>query len=97
VRLRDRLKVRYRKAPSADNDALAHAMAMVAVPAIFGFLGSLLDRTIGTSPVFLIALAALGVVGSFASAFYRYEARIAEQDVGKPWARRRDTAPERVA
>jgi hypothetical protein len=71
----------------AQNDALAHAMAMVAVPALFGFLGSLADGALGSGPVLLIGFALAGVVGSFASAYYRYEARIAEQDVDKPWTR----------
>jgi hypothetical protein len=35
----------------------------------------------------LIAFAAFGVVCSFASAFYRYERKIAVHDQGKPWAR----------
>jgi len=74
-------------------------MAMVAVPALLGSLGALLDGAIGTGPIFLLAFAAFGVVGAFLSAFYRYEARIAEQDAGKPWARARQrVAPrEKVA
>jgi len=79
--------LRWRGAPSADNDALSHAMAMVAVPAAFGLAGWWIDSKIGTGPVLLLLLAAFGVVCSFASAFYRYERRIADHDVGKPWTR----------
>jgi F0F1-type ATP synthase assembly protein I len=93
VRVRkERRWLKPRAAVPAQNDALAHAMAMVAVPVLFGFLGSLIDRAIGTGPILLIGFAALGVVGSFASAYYRYEARIAEQDVDKPWTRARSRA-----
>jgi len=78
---------RWRGAPSADNDALSHAMAMVAVPAVFGLAGWWLDSKLGTSPIFLLAFAAFGVVCSFASAFYKYERRMADHDAGKPWMR----------
>jgi F0F1-type ATP synthase assembly protein I len=64
---------------------------MVAVPAVLGFVGAMIDRSIGTGPILLIVFAALGVVCAFASAYFRYEARIAHQDAGKPWARSRRT------
>lgn len=35
-------------------DALARAFEMVATPAVFGFLGFLLDRRLGTSPLFAL-------------------------------------------
>ena len=74
--------------PSAENDAFAHAGAMVLFPLALGFLGVVIDRAIGTQWVFAAVLATLGVIGSFASAYYRYEARMAEHDKGKPWTRR---------
>ena len=43
--------------------------------------------------MFTALLATLGVIGSFASAYYRYEARMAEHDEGKPWTRRRQGDP----
>jgi hypothetical protein len=79
--------LRWRGAPSADQDALAHGMAMVAVPLLFGLFGSFLDGLAGTGPILVIALAGFGVACSFASAYYRYERRIADHDAGKPWAR----------
>jgi hypothetical protein len=79
--------LRWRGAPSADDDALSYAMAMVAVPAAFGLAGWWVDSQVGTGPILLIAFAAFGVVCSFASAFYRYERKIAVHDQGKPWAR----------
>jgi F0F1-type ATP synthase assembly protein I len=74
--------------PDPQTDAISHAMAMVAVPVVFGAVGWWIDSRIGTSPVLLLALAAFGIAGSFLSAFYRYEARIARLDEGKPWTRR---------
>ncbi|MGH9119497.1 MAG: AtpZ/AtpI family protein [Acidimicrobiales bacterium] len=37
-------------------DALAKAFELAATPAVFGFLGWLLDRWLGTAPIFLLAL-----------------------------------------
>ena len=63
-------------------------MALVAFPALLGLLGAWIDSRADTRPLFLLVLVALGVIGAFASAFYRYEARMAEHDDGKPWTRR---------
>lgn len=79
--------------PTYENDALAHAMAMVAVPVLFGLLGAWLDSLAGTRPVLLLAFGAFGVACSFASAYYRYEAKIARHDEGKPWARKPARGP----
>ena len=92
MRLRDRVHIRYKQPPSANNDPLAHAMAMVAVPTLFGFLGHLLDQAVGTGPVFLLVFATVGVVASFLSAYYRYEARMAQHEADKPWNRKEKVA-----
>ena len=74
--------------PTYENDALAHAMALVAVPVLLGLLGAWLDGLAGTRPLLLLVLGAFGVACSFASAYYRYESRMARHDEGKPWARK---------
>jgi F0F1-type ATP synthase assembly protein I len=63
-------------------------MALVAFPAFLGGIGALFDSLAGTGPVLLIAFAAGGVVAAFASAWYRYERKIARHEAGKPWTRR---------
>jgi hypothetical protein len=85
--------VRYGGAPTAENDALSHGMAMAAVPVAFGFVGALVDSALGTGWIFLACFAAFGVACSFASAWWRYEQRIAQHDEGKPWARGAERAP----
>ena len=82
--------VQWQGAPTADNDALSHGMAMVAVPVAFGFLGLLVDGLLGTGWIFVALFAAFGVACSFGSAYYRYERRIAQHDSGKPWSRTQD-------
>ena len=82
-----RYRQRLSSVPPPADDALSHGMAMVAVPAVFGTLGWFLDSRIGTGPLFLLLFALFGVAASFASAYYRYSARIARESEGKPWAR----------
>jgi len=74
--------------PSSQNDALSHAAAMVVTPLLMGLFGAWLDNVLGTGWVFAALLATLGVIGAFVSAYYRYEARMAAHDEGKPWTRR---------
>jgi len=83
-------------APTAENDAFAHAGAMVLFPVALGFLGVVIDRALGTHWVFTALFATLGVIGSFASAYFRYEARMAQHDEGKPWMRRQQQQQQRV-
>ena len=83
-----RLAMPRKAVPTAENDAFAHAGAMVLFPVALGLLGAVIDRALGTHWVFTALLATLGVIGSFASAYYRYEARMAQHDEGKPWTRR---------
>lgn len=89
--------LRWRGAPSADNDALAHGMALVAVPLVLGLAGAWIDSRLGTSPIFVILLAGFGIACSFASAYYRYERRVADHDAGKPWARSAAASPAPTA
>jgi positive regulator of sigma E activity len=61
---------------------------MVITPVMLGFLGAWLDSIVGITPILMVTFAALGVVGGFVSAYYRYEKRMAEHDRDKPWTRR---------
>ena len=74
--------------PSNQNDALSHALAMVVGPLLMGLFGAWVDSLLGTGWVFAALFATLGAAGAVVSAYYRYEARMAEQDAGKPWTRR---------
>jgi len=85
--LSDRREGRF-AVPSSQNDALSHAMAMVVTPLLMGLFGAWLDNVFGTGWVLAALFAGLGVIGAFLSAYYRYEAQMAEHDAGKPWTRR---------
>ena len=45
-------------------------------PALFGFAGWRLDVLLGTTPLLVIALAALGLFGAVANQYYRYQAQM---------------------
>lgn len=85
------MDVRNRRAATQQgyNDALTQALTFVIAPVLLGLLGFSIDRWLGTGPVFMLALASLGVVATFVTAYYEYQARCAREDEGKPWSRRR--------
>jgi F0F1-type ATP synthase assembly protein I len=85
------VEVRNRRAATQQgyNDALTQALTFVVAPVLLGLLGFAVDRWLGTGPVFMLALASLGVVATFVTAYYEYQARCAREDEGKPWSRRR--------
>jgi hypothetical protein len=61
-------------------DSLAKAFELVTTPAVFGFLGLLLDRKLGTTPLFLLVFA-LGTFGYLAwKTWGRYEQRMQEHE-----------------
>ena len=69
-------------------DGLAQAFEFAVTPAIFGVLGYILDRAIGTVPVFTIILALLCVVGMFLKTWYVYDAAMKAHEDSSPWAPR---------
>ncbi len=58
------------------DDTLGRGMDMALVVLVFLGLGYLVDRWLGTQPLFMIALLLIAVVGQFISIRYRYEARM---------------------
>lgn len=79
-RVQTNLKVR--------DDALSQAFEFAAGPIVMGLIGWLVDLAAGTGPLFLVIFAVVGVLGSFVSFYYRYQAESARLDEGKPWTRR---------
>jgi F0F1-type ATP synthase assembly protein I len=45
---------------------------------VFGLIGLLIDRRIGTTPVFLLIFTIAGLAGASISLYYRYKYRIAQ-------------------
>jgi F0F1-type ATP synthase assembly protein I len=70
------------------DDGLSQALSLVVGPVLFAFVGFLVDRALGTGPVFLLVLGLFGFLGSVVALYYRYQAAVARDDEGKPWNRR---------
>jgi F0F1-type ATP synthase assembly protein I len=68
-------------------DGLARAFEYAVTPGIFGFLGYLLDRAIGTLPIFTIVFTLVCVVGMFIQTYYTYDARMKAEEAKTPWGR----------
>ena len=66
---------------------LQQAVELAVVPLLFGLLGGLLDRWLGTTPAFTIALLCFAFVGTFLNAYYAYLAKVQEEEKDKPWNR----------
>jgi F0F1-type ATP synthase assembly protein I len=70
------------------DDGLSQALSLVVGPLAFAFLGFLVDRALGTAPLFAVGLGILGFLCAAAALYYRYQAAVARDDEGKPWNRR---------
>lgn len=58
------------------DDGLGKGMELALTLALFVGLGWLVDRWLGTSPVFVIALSLFAVVGQMVRMWYAYDARM---------------------
>lgn len=68
------MKLLPRPRPLHSDENLNRGMDIALVTVVFVVIGWLVDRWLGTQPVFIITLLVLGVVGQFLSIRYRYEA-----------------------
>ena len=74
-------------------DGLAAAFEMLAGPAIFGFLGYLLDQKLGIGPVFLLTFSIVVFSYQCWKLFNRYNAEMDQHLADLQLARRTTTAP----
>jgi F0F1-type ATP synthase assembly protein I len=68
-------------------EGLANGLELVVPTVVFTLLGLWLDSEFGTAPLLLVVCFVFGVAGTFASQYFRYRARSAAHDEGKPWTR----------
>lgn len=69
------------------DDGLSKAFELALTPAILGALGWLLDQRLELTPLFTLVGFLLGVVGTSASLWYRYDASMKEQETVAAQAR----------
>lgn len=70
-------------------NAMSRAFELAATPAIFGGLGWLLDRWVGTLPLFTLLLFLFGVAGTGYMTWFRYDQAMKEQEADAVWNRDR--------
>lgn len=68
------------------NNSLASAFELALTPPAMAALGWLLDRWLGTMPVFMIVLLVIGLVGVFTKLWFQYAAEMAVHEQSGPWA-----------
>lgn len=62
------------------DDALGGGMEIALMVPIFLVLGWLLDRWLGTTPIFMIVMVVLGLIGVFCRLRYSYEEKMREHE-----------------
>jgi F0F1-type ATP synthase assembly protein I len=68
-------------------DAMSRSFELALVPAVFGGLGWLIDRSAGTSPTFFIALLAFGVIGTMVKFWIGYDLEMKRHEAEGVWNR----------
>ena len=73
---RDLPKHGARAMPHGAGDALSTAFEMIATPALFAFFGLLLDRGVGTTPLFTLLFMSVVLAYTTWKVLKRYEQRM---------------------
>jgi hypothetical protein len=69
------------------NPGLGRGAEIAMTPLVFVGLGWLADQAAGTSPLFILVLGAVGIIGTFVKAWIGYDAGARKEEAGKPWTR----------
>jgi F0F1-type ATP synthase assembly protein I len=67
-------------------EALARGFEFAVTPAIFGGIGWLLDRALGTAPLLLVVLVLFGFAGMFVRMWLGYDTEMRRHEANAPWA-----------
>jgi hypothetical protein len=76
-----------RQLQQGPGDPLSKAFELVLSPAIFGFLGYLLDRWLGTVPLFTVVLSVFTLSYLVWKLYFEYQTEMELQERDKPWTR----------
>jgi F0F1-type ATP synthase assembly protein I len=74
-----------RKLYSGFGETFSRAVEFVATPAIFGFLGHLIDGRTGTAPLFTLVLGVFAVVGMLLRFLLDYSRQMDAEEAKAPW------------
>jgi F0F1-type ATP synthase assembly protein I len=78
----------HQKLYSGFGNALGTAVELAGVTVIFALIGLWLDSRFGTRPGFFLGGILFAVIGLGVRAYYTYNAEMAREEEGKPWARK---------
>lgn len=82
------LRSKRAQASGGFDDGLSQALSLVVGPVVFTLVGALLDAALGTGYLFVVTFGLIGFVAAVVALYYRYQAKIARDEEGKPWNRR---------
>lgn len=68
-------------------NGMSRSFELAVAPAIFALFGLMVDRWLGTVPVFTVVLAVLAMVGGFLRTYYEYQAAMEREDAQRPWGK----------
>lgn len=68
-------------------NTLARAFELVLTPLVFGLLGWVVDRWLGTSPLFALGLGVVAVVAMMLRMYYGYQVDMERHEREAPWSR----------
>jgi F0F1-type ATP synthase assembly protein I len=67
---------------------MARAFELVVTPLVFGLLGWLVDRWLGTGRLFALVLGLVAVIGMMLRMYFGYQVEMERHERGAPWAGR---------
>ena len=71
------------------DDVAARGFELVLTPTVFALLGYLLDRAVGTVPLFTVTFAVLALAGAAYMLWFRYEQQMKAHEADAVWSRRK--------
>jgi F0F1-type ATP synthase assembly protein I len=71
-------------------EALSRAFELAATPAIFAGIGWLVDREVGTSPLFLILFFLFAIAGVGYMTWFKYEEEMKQHEADAVWNRKHE-------
>jgi len=80
-----------------EDDAWSRAIELALTPVVAAGIGYVIDRVVGTVPIFTILFLVLAVIGTFVKMYYAYDTKMKAHDAESPWGRAQIRGAARAA